>query len=261
MSLEISLREKVALVTGAGAGIGLACAVKLAEAGAAVVVNDLRGGAAEETAERLRRQGADAAAVVADVGSPEGVVAMFDLVAQRFGHLDVLVNNAGFDYERPVGETPLDDWRRVQDVHLQGMFLTVKYGLALMRKGASVVNMASVHAAETEPGLAAYAAAKGGIVAMTRAMAQDLGPDVRVNSVSPGYIETRLLTDWLEAMENPGEVLERLRRLHPVRRLGTPEDVANLVAFLASDLASFITGQNFTVDGGLTACLPGLEAR
>ncbi|HWD41261.1 MAG TPA: SDR family oxidoreductase [Fimbriimonas sp.] len=251
MALEISLAGKVALVTGAGNGIGKACANALAAAGAYVWINDVDQEAAGQTALEM-----DGSAVVADVADPGAIKRMAETIQAKSGRLDLLINNAGFDYDHPFPSLPLSEWTNVHNVHLRGMFLVAQACNSLMAHGSAIVNIASVHASMTEPGFAAYASAKAGIVGMTRAMAIDLGPKIRVNAISPGYVHTRLITQWLESTPDPAQTLQKTIRLHPMARLGRPEDIAHMAVFLCSDLSSFVTGQNFTVDGGLTAGLP-----
>ncbi|HEY0868100.1 MAG TPA: SDR family NAD(P)-dependent oxidoreductase [Fimbriimonas sp.] len=248
MAIPIDLSGKTALVTGAGAGIGRSCAERLFQAGARVIVNDVREDEARAVADEI-----GGIAAFADVGEPAQVEAMFAGIER----LDVLVNNAGFDYSNSVAETPLADWDRVHHVHLRGMMNVLQRSIPLLSDASSVVNVSSVEGLFSEPGQAAYSSAKSGILGLTRAAALDLGPRTRVNAVCPGYIHTRLTDQWLEGQRDPKAVMDRLFQIHAVGRIGTPEDVANLVVFLASDLASYITGQHFVVDGGLTARLPG----
>jgi NAD(P)-dependent dehydrogenase (short-subunit alcohol dehydrogenase family) len=203
MSLEITLDQRVALVTGAGSGIGRACALALAQCGAEVYVNDIQQEVGLETVRLVNESGGRGSFLQADVASPEAVEAMAREVSKRSGHLHILVNNAGFDLWKRVGDMTYEDWDRVMSVHLRGMFGVTRAMIPLLEKtgNASVVNVASVHAIATEIGTTAYAAAKGGIVAMTRAMALDLGPQgVRVNSTSPGYVQTPLLDEWLDGL-------------------------------------------------------------
>ena len=239
---------KVALVTGAGSGIGEACAVLLAERGARVVVADLR----EDAAERVARGiGAAALAVGVDVSDLASCAAMVGAAVDRFGRLDVAVNNAGIaGAQAPVAEYPVESWHQVISVHLDGTFYCMRAELPalLADGGGSIVNMASILGSVGFAQASAYVAAKHGIVGLTRAAALEYGGQgVRVNAVGPGFIDTPLLAAL------PAEQKAGLASLHPRGRLGSSDEVAELVAFLASDRAANTTGAYYTTDGGYTA--------
>lgn len=248
---------KVALVTGAGVGIGHAVAVRLAAEGASVAVLDRDQAAAEQTVAAI---GDRALALTADITSPEQVAAAFASVAERYGGLDVLVNNAGVVRYGTVPEFSVEDWDLVMDTNVKGTFLTVKHAVPMMRErgGGAIVNTASAQAFASQPTVAAYSASKGAIVAMTRTLALDHASDgIRVNCICPGSVQTPMLRYGAEYFEDgdPAETMAGWGRLHPIGRLIQPEEVAGLIAFLASDDASAITGAPYLVDGGLLAKL------
>jgi NAD(P)-dependent dehydrogenase (short-subunit alcohol dehydrogenase family) len=239
---------RAALVTGAGSGIGEACAVLLAERGAQVLVADLD----NESAERVAGVIGDAARPFrVDVSDPDQCDAMVDAAVEAFGRLDVAVNNAGIAGPSfPLGEYPTDGWQDVLSVHLNGTFFCCRAEIRSMKDsgGGSIVNMASILGSTGFQSAPAYVAAKHGIVGLTRAGALDhAADDIRLNSVGPGFIDTPLLANA------PAEVVAGVAALHPLGRLGTSREVAELVCFLASDAASNMTGGYYVVDGGYTA--------
>jgi NAD(P)-dependent dehydrogenase (short-subunit alcohol dehydrogenase family) len=251
---------KVAVVTGAGAGIGRAVAHRLGSEGAAVAVIDRDNGSASDTADRLSRAGAEALPITADITVPAQVEAAFAQVAAELGGLDVLVNNAGVVRYGTVPEFSVEDWDLVMNTNVKGTFLTVKYAVPLMRLrgGGAIVNTASAQAYASQEMVAAYSASKGAIVAMTRTLALDHARDgIRVNCICPGSVETPMLRFGATYFEDgdPAVTMQRWGNLHPIGRLIQPGEVAALVAFLASDDASAITGAPYLVDGGLTAKL------
>ena len=240
------LSGKIAIVTGGGQGIGRAIAEKLAAEGATVVVTDLIERSAIQTAEGLP----GAVALGVDVTDRRGVQAMADQVAQLFGRIDVLVNNAGWDKASPFTESEPADWDRAIGVNLYGVLHTCKAVLPIMAEQGSgaVVNLGSDAGRVGSSGEAVYSAAKGGVIAFTKSLAREMARhQVRVNCVCPGPTDTALFASFAGP-----KLREALTRAIPFRRLGQPADVANVVAFLASDEASFVTGQTVSVSGGLT---------
>jgi NAD(P)-dependent dehydrogenase (short-subunit alcohol dehydrogenase family) len=239
---------RAALVTGAGSGIGEACAVMLAERGARVLVADIDSAAGERVATSI---GESATPFTVDVSDPDQCATMVAAAVEAFGRLDVAVNNAGIaGTSAPVGEYPLDGWRQVLAVHLDGTFYCCRAEIGAMKAagGGSIVNMASILGSTGFQNAPAYVAAKHGIVGLTRAAALDHAADgIRVNSVGPGFIKTPLLD------KAPAEVVAGVAALHPLGRLGMPNEVAELVCFLASGAASNMTGGHYLVDGGYTA--------
>jgi 2-hydroxycyclohexanecarboxyl-CoA dehydrogenase len=240
------LNGKIAIVTGAGQGIGRAVAGKFAAEGATVVVTDLDEATARETADGLP----GAVAIAADVTDRAGVEAMAGQVVQQFGRIDVLVNNAGWDKASPFVDSDPDDWDRAIAVNLYGVLHTAKVVLPVMARQGSgaVVNLGSDAGRVGSSGEAVYSAAKGGVIAFTKSLAREMARDqVRVNCVCPGPTDTALFASFAGP-----KLREALTRAIPFRRLAQPADVANVVAFLASDEASYVTGQTISVSGGLT---------
>jgi len=256
--INLNLENKVALVTGSGEGIGRGCALVLAQAGAEVIVNDINPMVGEKTAEDVRKLGRRSLFVEADVSDAMGVKAMFAAVKQEFSAVHILVNNAGFNLFKGIQDTSIDEWERIFAVDVRGLYLMTQTFLPLLKAAgsASVINIASVHAQATVANITAYAAAKGAVVAMGRSLCQELGPlGIRVNTISPGFVMTPLLERWLNSEPDREATMARVNGYHPIKRIGAPEDIGYLVAFLGSDLSSNITGQNITSDGGLTTRL------
>lgn len=247
------LNDKVAVVTGAGAGIGAATARRLAQEGAKVVVADLDRGAAEAVAREI---GDASAAIAVDVRKAEDAQAMVALAGQRFGGLDVLVNNAGRGMRGTVETMDESDWDDVIAVNLKSVYLCSRFAVPALRArgGGSIVNIASNIATVGIRDRAAYVAAKGGVAALTRAMALDHAPDkIRVNSIAPGVIWSKYYERMLETVDDPAAFKAALEARAPMNRMGTPAEIAGAVVWLASGDASFATGSMFTIDGGMTA--------
>ena len=250
----IDLSGKVAVVTGAGRGIGAAIAGAFAQAGANLVVADLNGEAAQETAHRLTALGRRALAVKTDVGVGLDVSQLFDIVRSEFGSLDILVNNAGIWFRKPFLEISDSEWDRVLTTNLKGSFLCTQQAARMMmpRMGGCIINIASHAGLFYSRGQGVhYAASKAGIIQMTRVLAFELGPyQIRVNAIAPGGINTASSMPKLEATNDLGAVAGRETRSNPLGRRGEPEDISGAALFLASPMASFITGQTLIVNGG-----------
>lgn len=251
---------KVAVVTGAGVGIGRASALAFAREGARVVVVDRNAGTGRETAGLIRDGGGEACFVRADVSKSRDAAAVGRAAAKAFGGVDVLHNNAGIQHYGTVTDTPEREWDGVLAVNLKSVYLVSRACIPLMRKrgGGAIVNTSSVQAFACQKRVAPYTVTKAGIVALTRSMALDYAKDrIRVNCVCPGTVDTPML-DWaLRRLKlDRKKVLKHLMKFHPIGRIGTPEDVAELVLFLAGPRASFMTGASVLIDGGLMAQLP-----
>ena len=241
-------RDRVVLITGGASGIGRAAVSRFAQEGARVVLVDLESSDGEALAADLRGEGHDVTLVAASVTDEAAVEAVYRDVRDQHGRLDVLVNNAGIVLESFGATTPLAEWRQVLEVNLDGAFLMARSAIPLMVEsgGGAIVNLASMLGHVSVPGAASYVASKHAVVGLTKSLALEHARDgVRVNAVCPGFIKTPMIALDIELDPTlPGR--------HPIGRLGEPEEVVAVVAFLASDEASFVTGSSYVVDGGYT---------
>jgi NAD(P)-dependent dehydrogenase (short-subunit alcohol dehydrogenase family) len=241
-----ALRGKVAIVTGGSRGIGRAIVDRFLRDGASVV--DASRSPAAATSDRVLP-------IVTDVSEQDDVKRLVDEATRRLGGIDVLVNNAALELEGTIEETDADEWDRLMRVNLRGPFLCAKYALpALRERRGVIINIASVDGYWAEPGLAAYCASKGGLIALTRAIAVDHGHQgVRCTAICPSYVRTDMLEQFFDAQPHPERARAEAAALHALDRISDPGEVASLAAWLASDEATFASGQTFVLDGGLTA--------
>lgn len=237
-------------ITGGGQGIGKAMARRFLETGAQVTIAEVDAEAGQETVQEYAGFGRIRLEVL-DVSDEEAVKTAIARTVEKTGGLDVLINNAAIAANKPVTELRAHEWQRVLAVNLSGPMYCAKHAaLHLKNRRGSILNIASTRALMSEPDTEAYSASKGGIIALTHALAVSLGPEVRVNSISPGWID---VSSWKKSsVRSPEELSEEDHLQHPAGRVGKPEDVAELALFLSSREAGFITGQNFVVDGGMT---------
>ena len=250
------VKDKVALVTGGGSGLGEAMCIRLAEEGATVVVSDINVASAEAVAAEI---GGGAWAAHQDVTDEARWRELMDEIVERHGGLNILVNNAGIAIVRSVEDATLEDWQRTQNVNLDAVFMGTREAIRVMKSGSgSIINISSIEGIIGEQKVAAYNASKGGVRIFTKSSALHCaaeGYDIRVNSVHPGFIGTSMVSDALESMsKEDGEAFEqRIVGSIPMGRMGEPRDIANGVLFLASDESSYMTGSELVIDGGYIA--------
>lgn len=235
--------EKVAVVTGAGHGIGRGVAIAYSKKGYTVILADVNEEGCKETKKLMKESASDI--ILTDVSDPESIASLFDKIEKKYGRVDVLINNAGLSEFKQMDELSVDEWDKVINTNLRSVFLGSRAAARVMRKhhGGSIVNIASTRATMSEPNSEAYAATKGGIVALTHALAISLANDhITVNSISPGWIE----------VENYESLREVDHAQHPAKRVGKPSDIGRACLFLTSEENDFVTGENLVVDGGMT---------
>lgn len=254
------VKGKIAIVTGGALGLGQASARLLAREGAKVVVTDIRGDDCEVVAGAIVKEGGEAIALTHDVSEEADWERVIAATLERFGRLDVLVNNAGVGWGGPPEEESLERWRRLMSVNLDGVFLGTKHALLAMRRvpprGGSIINLSSIEGLVGDPDLGAYNASKGGVRLYTKSVAlycarERLG--IRVNSIHPGYIWTPMVENYLAERGSVEEGRKALDAMHPIGHVGEPDDIAYAVLYLASDESKFVTGAELVVDGGYTA--------
>lgn len=253
------LERKVAFITGAGKGIGRAIAQKMAAEGASVAIAEIDIPSGQRTANELIAAGFRALFVQTDITRESEVEQAIQYTVETFGGLNILVNNAGKDFNFDATTMTEADWYTAMDVDVKGVWLCSKYAIPQLLKqgGGAIVNIASVHARATSPNYFPYGAAKSAVVGLTRSLALDYGPhNIRVNAICPGWVLSDAIDNWLNTQPDRQATEAHIISLQPVRRIGQPSEIANLVAFVASDEASYITGAELVIDGGLTAQYP-----
>lgn len=248
------VEDKVVVITGAGAGIGRATARKLARLGARTVITDIDAAGLEQTAASIREEGGQVLAKELDVVSEGGWAGVLDNARSRFGGIDVLVNNAGVYHIAPVVDISLAQWNQLMAVNVTGVFLGVKYVVPHLeeRCGGAIINMSSIAGLQGAFGHSLYSASKGAVRLMTKSLAAELGPkNIRVNSVHPSYVNTAMLQYAVDLIGMTEDELGR--KMSPMGRIASTEDVASMIAFLAGDEATYLSGSEFVVDGAGTS--------
>ena len=254
----MKFKNKVVVITGAGSGIGRACALQFAKEEAIVVVADINISGAEETAQLIKAANGAAAAFKTDVSKPESVQELVDFTLKTFSSVHALINNAAIQINKTAEDTTFEEWNQQLAVNVGGVFLCSKYFLPHLRKAkGSIVNMSSVNGFFVEPTCAGYCTTKAAIIGLTKAMAIDHGHEgIRVNCICPGYIDAGLAEGYFQSQPDPAQARVDAGKLHALWRIGRPEEVAQVAVFLASDDASFVTGSAYVVDGGFGSGMP-----
>jgi NAD(P)-dependent dehydrogenase (short-subunit alcohol dehydrogenase family) len=254
----MKLHNKVAIITGAAMGIGKGIALILGREGARLVLADVAVPEGQKTCSELKELGYEAIFVECDVSREDQVKALVAVSVEKFGVIHILVNNAGIGFYKSVLDTTSEEWDHCLGINLKGAFLCSKYAIPHIQAagGGSIINIASVHSYQNSSGEAAYAASKGGLVALTRQMAIDYGKDnIRVNAICPGWIYTPNVQRILDRYPDPVKFKQEVEKRQILGRIGTAEEVGEAVAFLASDASSYMTGSSVMVDNGMTALL------
>jgi NAD(P)-dependent dehydrogenase (short-subunit alcohol dehydrogenase family) len=256
------LKDKVAIITGSGAGIGKSIAEVFAKEGAKVVGSSRRSSNGQPVIDDIVKKGGEAIFVQCDISEEDDVKRLINTTIEKYGRIDILVNNAGVNFVKPFDQLETSDWDRVINTDLRGTYLCSRYAIdpMLKAKSGSIVNIGTVHSAQCMPGAAPYDAAKWGMVGLTKSMAVEFASrNIRVNVLSPGLIDTQIWSDIKNAAPDLNECLTFWKSNIPAGRVGTPEEVAYTAVFLASDEASYVTGANILVDGGMTSQLISAE--
>ena len=250
------LADKVAIITGGASGMGAATARLFAAEGASVVVTDIQVALGEAVVRSIVETGGTAEFLRADMGRHAEIKAMVDFAVQRFGRLDVLVNNAAVESGKTEVDTSEEEWDHIMDINVKGVFLATKYAVPAMKRtgGGSIINISSAYGIVGSPGFAAYHASKGAVRLLTKSTAVTHARDgIRANSIHPGAIDTPLLRTAMNACIDPREMETRVKDSTPIGRLGQPDEVAYGCLFLASDESKFIIGAELSIDGGMVA--------
>jgi NAD(P)-dependent dehydrogenase (short-subunit alcohol dehydrogenase family) len=254
----MKLNNRVVVITGSGSGIGRACAVEFAKAGAKIVVADINLEGAEETVQQIRVSKGTAVAFKTDVSKPESVKQLVAFTLKEFSKIDALINNAAIQVNKTIEDITFEEWNLQMSVNVGGIFLCSKHFLPHLRQTkGNIVNMSSVNGFFVEPMCAGYCTTKAAIIGLTKAMAIDHGHEgIRVNCICPGYIDAGLAEGYFQSQPDPAKAREEAGKLHALWRIGKPEEVGRVAVFLAGDDASFMTGASVVVDGGFGSGLP-----
>ncbi len=253
------VKGKAALISGGAVGLGRACALALAREGADVAVTDVNATAGEKTAKEIEALGRRAVFLEHDVRFENQWERVVEAVLDRLGRLDILANNAGVGFAGSVEDCTEEEWRRMLSINLDGVFFGTKHGVRAMKRagnGGSIINFSSIEGIVADGDFCAYNASKGGVRLLTKSAALHCakrGYGIRVNSVHPGFIQTDMVENFLRTTKDPAATRKAIEGLHPIGRIGEPDDIANAVLYLASDESRFVTGAEFVIDGGFTA--------
>lgn len=254
----MKLQDRCVVITGAGSGIGRACALQCAKEGASIVVADINEEGAAETVKQIEASGGNAFVCKTNVADPASVASLVAATIQQYGKIDALINSAAIQVNKSVEETSFEEWNTQMAINVGGVFLCSKLFMPYLKvtKG-NIISLSSVNAYFVEPSCAAYCATKAAIIGLTKAMAIDHGHEgVRVNCICPGYIDTGLAEGYFQSQADPAQARADAGKLHALWRVGKAEEVAKVAVFLASDDASFVTGSAYVVDGGFGSGLP-----